>query len=159
VELGRNDTVKVKVADATCLQYVKTYTPLFDCRSRLLVPAPVSPRAAVGPPPHVACRLAWADAARRQCDRCGALLRSKCAELLSSDCLFMLSQDCDNLCYGVHSEVVLLSSCRCRLSLCCAVLCCAVLCCAVLCCAVLCCACVRVHDLLVLCGYRLFRPS
>jgi hypothetical protein len=33
VELGRNDTVKVKVADATCLQYVKTYTPLFDCRS------------------------------------------------------------------------------------------------------------------------------
>ncbi len=33
VELGRNDTVKVKVADATCLEYVKTYTPLFDCRS------------------------------------------------------------------------------------------------------------------------------
>mmetsp|Transcript_14528 Transcript_14528/g.29037 ORF Transcript_14528/g.29037 Transcript_14528/m.29037 type:complete len:354 (+) Transcript_14528:247-1308(+) len=39
VQQGRNDTVKVKVADATCLQYVKTYTPLFDCRtecSRLL---------------------------------------------------------------------------------------------------------------------------
>lgn len=34
VELGRNDTVKVKVADATCLEYVKTYTPLFDCRSK-----------------------------------------------------------------------------------------------------------------------------
>ncbi|MGB1602849.1 MAG: hypothetical protein ACPIOQ_59510 [Promethearchaeia archaeon] len=34
VEMGRNDTVKVKVADATCLEYVKTYTPLFDCRSK-----------------------------------------------------------------------------------------------------------------------------
>mmetsp|Transcript_6719 Transcript_6719/g.15679 ORF Transcript_6719/g.15679 Transcript_6719/m.15679 type:complete len:352 (-) Transcript_6719:93-1148(-) len=33
VQQGRNDTVKVKVADAICLQYVKTYTPLFDCRT------------------------------------------------------------------------------------------------------------------------------
>lgn len=33
VQMGRNDTVKVKVADAVCLQYVNTYTPLFDCRS------------------------------------------------------------------------------------------------------------------------------
>lgn len=33
VQQGRNDTVKVKVADAVCLRYVNTYTPLFDCRS------------------------------------------------------------------------------------------------------------------------------
>ncbi|EKX46533.1 hypothetical protein GUITHDRAFT_107736 [Guillardia theta CCMP2712] len=33
VEMGRNDTVKVKMAEAACLEYVKTYTPLFDCRS------------------------------------------------------------------------------------------------------------------------------
>jgi len=31
VDQGRNDTVKVKVSDATCVQYVQTYTPLFDC--------------------------------------------------------------------------------------------------------------------------------
>jgi len=34
VDVGRNDTVKVKVADATCLQYVQTYAPLFDCRAQ-----------------------------------------------------------------------------------------------------------------------------
>ena len=45
VELGRNDTVKVKVADAACLQYVKTYTPLFDCRSRPRASAPLFRRA------------------------------------------------------------------------------------------------------------------
>lgn len=33
VQMGRNDTVKVKMADAVCLEYVNTYTPLFDCRS------------------------------------------------------------------------------------------------------------------------------
>uniref|UniRef100_A0A7S0F2S3 FZ domain-containing protein n=1 Tax=Hanusia phi TaxID=3032 RepID=A0A7S0F2S3_9CRYP len=32
VDQGRNDTVKVKVSDATCVQYMQTYTPLFDCR-------------------------------------------------------------------------------------------------------------------------------
>jgi hypothetical protein len=31
VQRGRNDTVQVKVADAECLEYVQTYTPLFDC--------------------------------------------------------------------------------------------------------------------------------
>jgi len=36
VQMGRNDTVKVKVADAVCLQYVNTYTPLFDCRSNCM---------------------------------------------------------------------------------------------------------------------------
>mmetsp|Transcript_41555 Transcript_41555/g.98517 ORF Transcript_41555/g.98517 Transcript_41555/m.98517 type:complete len:306 (-) Transcript_41555:141-1058(-) len=34
IDQGRNDSVKVKIADAVCLQYVKTYTPLFDCRTR-----------------------------------------------------------------------------------------------------------------------------
>jgi len=34
VEKGLNDTVQVKVADATCLQYVQTYAPLFDCRAQ-----------------------------------------------------------------------------------------------------------------------------
>ena len=34
VEKGLNDTVQVKVADATCLQYEQTYAPLFDCRSQ-----------------------------------------------------------------------------------------------------------------------------
>uniref|UniRef100_A0A6T8PDX0 FZ domain-containing protein n=2 Tax=Hemiselmis andersenii TaxID=464988 RepID=A0A6T8PDX0_HEMAN len=36
VQEGRNDTVKVKVADAVCLQYVNTYTPLFDCRNNCM---------------------------------------------------------------------------------------------------------------------------
>ena len=34
VDRGLNDTVQVKVADATCLQYMQTYAPLFDCRSQ-----------------------------------------------------------------------------------------------------------------------------
>mmetsp|Transcript_3562 Transcript_3562/g.7868 ORF Transcript_3562/g.7868 Transcript_3562/m.7868 type:complete len:333 (-) Transcript_3562:137-1135(-) len=32
VERGRNDTVLVKVADSACLEYVQTFTPLFDCK-------------------------------------------------------------------------------------------------------------------------------
>jgi len=32
VDAGRKDAVKVKVAEAVCLQYLKTYTPHFECK-------------------------------------------------------------------------------------------------------------------------------
>ena len=100
VDRGLNDTVQVKVADATCLQYVQVFANylLRACMHHTRLPP------CVVTPVQMTDGVQLLHLTRLQTYAPLFDCRSQCHQLLSGDCLFMLSQECSELCMGVHTE-------------------------------------------------------